>query len=104
MRFPKFITFKEGEHVFILQSAFPNYVGKLWKCETDWDLYQIKKELQAQVQGYRMMVTFVGTLEGNLVYLGDKKQQLQSLMNEMAFWYFMNRIDKDQKRYAKYKL
>jgi hypothetical protein len=103
MKFPPFITFKEDE-IYILQTAFPYYVGKLWKCETDYALSLIKKEIQCEISGYRMLISFVGTLEGNLVFLGDKRHQLQKLVQEMAFWYFLNRIDKDPKRYAKFKL
>lgn len=104
MGFPAFVTFKEGEFVYILQSAFPHYVGKVWRCETDYALSEIKKEIKCEVAGYRILISFVGTLEGNLVYLGDKQQQLQKIVADMAFFYFLHRIDPDLKRYSKYKI
>jgi len=103
MPFPRFITFKEGDFVYILQTAFPHYVAKVWKLDTDYAVFQIKREVKCEIPGYRVVVTFEGTLEGNLVFVGDQPQQFQKLIRDMG-GFLLLRIQNDPKRYAKFKI
>lgn len=103
MPFPRFVTFKEGDHIYMLQTAFPHYLAKIHRCMTDYELFRIKREVKCDIPGYRMTLTFEGTLEGNLVFVGDRPQQFRNLINEMASFYLL-RIQNDPKRYDKWKI
>jgi hypothetical protein len=103
MPFPRFITFKDGDPVYILLTSFPFYVGKVNKCETDYAMYQIKREVKCEIPGYRIVVTFEGTLEGNRVFVGDQPHQFIKLVREMGRFY-LQRIQNDPKRYQKWKI
>ena len=104
MKWPKFLTFKEGAYVYILQSAFPHYIGRVLRYDNDYTLDQAQGEPKARIEGYRIMVFFAGALQGNQVWGTTTPADLQKLINEMAGFYFSERICGDEKRYAKWKV
>jgi hypothetical protein len=103
MKLPAYITFKHEEDVYIAMTALPNYMARIRRYDNDWLLSQADGAIACPVNGYRILLIFCGTLQGNFVYLGDQVADLQKVVDKMAFWYFINRIDKDPKRYEKWK-
>lgn len=104
MRLSPYITFKHEEDIYIAQTAFPNYLACVRRYETDFEMRQTKTVVKCQVDGYRILLLFSGTLQGNFVYIGDQVKDLQKIVDQMAFWYFIHRVDKDRNRYNRWKL
>lgn len=108
MQLPKFVTFKEG-NVFILQTRFPNYIGRVCKFSDDyglWHYLHLSPPLAYQeILGYRILVAFAGTMEGNRVLAhGEMENEVAKLLEQMAEFYLLKRIMADEKRYLKYKV
>lgn len=104
MKLSPYITFKDGEEVYICQTFFPNYMARIRRFDDDYSLSKDTGIIKCQVEGYRILLSFAGTLHGNYVHMGDKGKELQKAIDKMTFWYFIYRVDPDQKRYAKWKL
>lgn len=98
-----FITYRENNDgelgYYILQRAFPNYIGRLTLISTE------KKLISSPIAGYHLYITFDGVLLGNYVP-GNKDvyEEIVSVFTEMARWYLSNRIMIDEKKYKKWKL
>jgi hypothetical protein len=97
-----FITFREplpsGEMgYFILQRAWPHYVGRIVTDHAD--IYLVG----AQVPHYWMWVSFSGTLQGNLVQAQQNViTEIRTVMTLMANWFEKERISPQPKKYAKW--
>lgn len=84
-------------------TSFPNYIARIRRYESDWALSQAPGEIKCQIDGYRILLTFAGALQGNFVFLGHQVPELQQIIAKMAFWYFLHRIDPDKDRYKRWK-
>lgn len=104
MKWPRFLTFKANECIYILQSAFPHYLGKVMRYDNDWTLDHAPGEPKCRIEGYRIVVFFGGALQGNRVWGETAPAQLQQLINEMAGFYFSERICADEKRFRRWKV
>jgi len=103
MRHP-FITYRETDkngilQYYILQRAFPHYIGLMATRPIEGSICQMP------VAGYRLYVTFDGTLMGNFIpAFKDSLQEVTAVMDEMAVWYAGNRIVENEKRYERFKI
>lgn len=102
-RIAPFITFRDNDGVtlryYILQRDFPHNVGVI--------LSQPNSEaiVQSPIPGYNLWVVFNGTLQGNFVQAKvDYQKELQVVYDNMAAWYWSERIAMDKKRYEKFKV
>ena len=99
-----YVTFREpleGQlQYFILQKAFPHFVGVLTYLPVDNRIIP-----SIPISGYNLWVTFNGTLRGNMIptYNNIDKEAMEAL-NAMAIWFYQNRILPDEKRYKKFKI
>lgn len=99
----KYITFTEldenGNKIFcILQRDFPHYLAIIntYPSEGNWN---------SAIGGYNMWVSFNGTLRGwFLPSYKDGSREIQMVLDDMALWYFENRINKDLQKYKKLKI
>lgn len=99
-----YITFRDVDNenklrYYILQREYPHYVGVLSeKPEAD-------PIGQGTVAKYNLWVIFAGTLRGNFIpAYQDVKKELSFIYQNMADWYYENRILKDESRYKKFKI
>lgn len=92
-----YFTFKDDEHVYILQRRFPHYLGRIqYTSETD-------PIIQGQIPMYRIFIVFAGQLDGNRILLNDDwKTQLNNIWESMCKWYREERIETMPERYKKY--
>lgn len=97
----KYITYREeynGELCyFILQKAFPNFVGRVVNYPVEGAL------ANAPIAGFNLWVTFAGRVDGN--FLPSEKDiltQIEAIFFSMAEWYFANRIEPHYKKYLKF--
>jgi len=97
-----FITYREddqtGVHYYILQKAFPNYVGRIQNVA---DLDSI---CCISIPGYSLHINFAGRIDGN--FIPNHKGALEDINNifvQMAEWYLKERINKQMDRYSKFK-
>ena len=99
-----FITFREVDdknilRYYILQKDFPHCLAVILSQPMPESL------CQSVVPGYNLWVVWDGTLRGNYVAAyPDYEKDLQFTMDNMAAWYFSERIEKDKKRYEKFKV
>lgn len=94
-----FLTFKEEGHIYILQTAFPHYLGKVTHAVDATALVQL------QLLGYHIFIDFAGTLGGNAILLNDNwKEQLKNVFQAMAEWYLKERVAIMLERFKKWKL
>ncbi len=99
-----FITYREPDEkgilrYYILQKEFPNNIG-LILAEPKYDAIA-----QSVVPGYNLWVVFNGTLLGNFVQAKvDYKKELQVTYDNMACWFWCDRIEPDKKRFEKFKV
>jgi len=99
-----FITYREEDEknvlrYYILQKDFPHSKGVI--------LSQPNHEAlcQSVVPGYNLWVVWDGTLRGNFVAAYPNYEiDMQLCFDSMASWYYSERILKDEKRYAKFKI
>ena len=98
-----FITFREEDRngklqLYILQREFPHFVGML----TD---RLINGRLQVPVTGHNLWIAFDGTLMGAFVPSYQRVyEEMAAAIGNMATWFYANRIEKDLKKYKKYKI
>jgi len=99
-----FITFREPDNdnvlrYYILQKDHPHNLGMV--------LSQPNHEAlcQSVIPGYNLYIVWVGTLRGNFVAAYPNYEvDMQLCFDSMASWYYSERILKDEKRYAKFKI
>lgn len=102
---PDFITYREpgvsGEHLeyYILQRAFPHYVGRLVA-------YPIEGALaNAAITDHHLHITFDGCLLGNFILANKGElESIAEIFSQMAEWYYVNRIAVDLKKYKKWRI
>ena len=98
-----FITFTEKDNnnkirFYILQRAFPNYIGEIILGEPLVDWY-------SAIPGYNMCICFAGTLGGALIpAVKNVTDEIISTMQTMALWYLANVISLNLNKYNKLKI
>ena len=100
----KYITYrelnKEGEHeYYILQKDFPHFCGLISTSP---------KEVfvpPSVVSGYNLWIVFNGCLRGFVMpsYNGIDNE-IMSILEDMAVWFYENRIVINEKKFKKFKL
>ena len=100
----QFITFRENDsndklQYYIVQRSFPHYVGLISNIPVS------EAMCCSPIPGYNLYIVFAGTLRGNVVPgYRDIAFDEQKTFNDMASWYYTERILKDEKRYKKLKI
>jgi hypothetical protein len=83
---------------FILQRDFPHYIGEIITIPKEGIIPPI------QITGYYLWVNFSGTLRGNSVPgYRNIGEDIKFVINDMALWYYANRVIPEQKKYKKFK-
>lgn len=96
-----YITFREGDNglqYYILQKEFPHYLCLI----TD---YRLNSAIPPhKIVGYNLWVNFNGTIRGMVVpgYF-DVQKDILFVMNDMADWFYANRIVPQDKKFKKFK-
>lgn len=100
----RYITFRDNDsngklQYYILQRDFPHYVGII-------SLAPISGAMCCSpVSGYNLFIVFAGVLRGDyLPAYSGMKQDIENVFNDMAAWYFDQRIRVNERRYEKYKI
>lgn len=99
-----FITYREPNEkneleYFILQRAFPNYIGRVVAYPVEGALANVP------VSAHHLYITFAGCLMGN--YIPGNKDELANIsfvFDKMSAWYYSNRIEVDLKKYKKWRV
>lgn len=96
-----FITFKDTEDgvdkYFILQRDFPHYLAAICYIPIADSICCIP------VSRHNLWITFQGTIRGNFVpSYKDAQEEIETIFNRMALWFYQNRIEKEPKRYKKW--
>ncbi len=99
-----FITYREPDEenrlcFYILQKAFPHYVGLLVSSPRENGL------VNAPIPGYKLWITYAGCLHGNF-FPGHSTAiaEVNQVFNLMAEWYYVNRIKIQPKKYKGFKI
>ncbi len=99
-----YITYRDTDNenqlrYYILQRQWPHYVGVISeRPEAD-------PIAQGTIGGYNLWVLFSGTLRGNFIpAFPDVQKEMSYIYQNMADWYYENRIKPDEKRYKKFKI
>lgn len=99
-----FITYRENDkkgilRYYILQKAHPHNLGVILSQPDHTAI------VQSPIPGYKLYVVFNGTLAGNFVHATlDYKKELQNIYDNMACWFYTERIITDRKRFEKFKV
>lgn len=97
-----YITFKDTDNqgelqYYILQRKFPHYIARIAYKPSDTALFYIS------ISGHHLYVTYAGTLQGNfLPGYKDAVEEMESVMTNMAEWFYANRVAIDLKKYKKW--
>lgn len=98
-----YITFRDLDNenqlqYYVLQRDFPHYIAQISTYPKENLIPSI------QITGYYLWIVFCGTLKGNLI-TGYKNtlEDIKFVMNDMAIWYYANRIVVNDKKYKKFK-
>lgn len=99
----KFITYREEDKngnlcYYILQKDFPHFVGIISTSPSEgtW---------QSAIPNYNLWVVYAGTIRGNFVpSYRNISEETQSVFDEMAHWYYANRICEEPNKYKKFKI
>lgn len=99
----KFITYREetenGLEYFILQKGFPHFVCKIS------DIPEKHFVDAMPITAYNLFLVFNFTLRGNLIpSYQNIDEEIKSTMQEMAAWFYEQRIINNEKKYKKWKL
>lgn len=99
----RYITFRDEEDkkpkYYILQRDFPHFIGEV---STTPDKHLVGA---TPIPGYKLWIVFQFCLRGKSVpSYRDLESIILNTMNDMASWYFQNRIETDQKRFLKFKI
>ena len=98
-----YITYRELDNAgelqyYILQRDFPHYIGLISTYPKENIILPI------QITGYYLWVNFDGTLRGDLIpNYRNISEDIKFVINEMAIWYYANRIVPKHKKYKKFK-
>jgi len=98
-----YITFRDKDEsgelqYYILQRDFPHMIGVLVT-------YPIKSLSCQPISGYNLFVKFDGCLRGKM--LPDYRNiadEIDTIMQTMAVWFYTERIVMDKKRFKKFKI
>lgn len=100
-----FITFRDTDknntlQYYILQREYPHYLAVIS------DHPVINKLGQSAVASHNLYIVHVGTLRGiNLIPAQNKVwEEIQSVCDQMAEWFYIHRILPDQKKYKKWRI
>lgn len=99
-----FITYREPDllgnaQYYILQKAHPNIIGILVTMPKPEAI------VNQPIAAYRLWVSFHGTLRENMIPAqSDIYNEIESVVSNMADWFYQERILKDNKRFKKWKL
>lgn len=98
-----FLTFREEQDgvlkYFILQKEFPHNMALIS------NLPDLNAIAQGTVPGYNLWIISCGVLRGNFIAVyPSSKEDRQLAFDEMAEWFHVERILKDEKRYEKFKI
>lgn len=100
----RYITFRDTNDkgdllYFILQRDFPHYNC----CLADQPIVNFVQPMP--ISSYNLWIVFVGTLRGNFIpYYQSIGDEIRAVMQDMAEWYFTERILKDEKKFKKWKI
>lgn len=94
-----YLTIKDGNHIYVLQRAFPHYLGKVQYTQDPGAV------IQGQIPMYNIFIVFAGTLGGNRLLLNDDwRTQLENVWEAMCRFYREERIEKMPGRFKRYKI
>jgi hypothetical protein len=99
-----FITFREKDkdgnlQYYVLQRAFPHYIGVVLNNPGSGLIGQ------SAIPGYTLWVVFDGTLMGNMIpNYRNVANEIQTVLDNMAAWYWSDRIILNEKKYSKFKI
>ena len=99
----KYVTFRDvndfGElQYYILQREFPHYLSVISTFPRESIISSIP------ITNYYLWVVFNGTLRGNLIPSHKNTlEDIKFVLNDMAIWYYANRIVPNEKKYKKFK-
>jgi hypothetical protein len=98
-----FITYREKDksgvlQYYVLQKEYPHFVGIISSIP-------ISGTWQSPIAGHNLWVVFNGTLRGNLIPAYQKiGDDIQASLDNMAAWFYNERIKPDEKKYSKFKI
>jgi hypothetical protein len=99
----KYITFRDFDDVgelryYILQKDYPHYISAISTLPKQSLISSI------QITNYYLWIEFMGTLRGSLVpNYRNITEDIKFVVNDMAIWYYANRIVPNEKKYKKFK-
>lgn len=98
-----FITYTETidgvKRYFILQKAFPNYVGEIKTFHKERSI------CYKPISGHMLWVDFAGRIDGNFVpAYKTALQEMDAIFEQMANWYYEHEILPNPKKYLKFKI
>jgi len=99
----KYLTYRETDSgnrlcYYILQKEFPHYKALLSVGKIEDALVSMP------ILGYNLYVNFNGVLRGNLIpNYNNVMDEIKMIMDEMADWFYHNRILIEPKKYNKFK-
>ena len=98
-----FITYREkdntgGVQYYILQKDFPHIIGRVSTIPGEGNWY-------SPIAGYNMYVVFNYTLRGRFIpNYKNIGEEISSVMDRMASWFYAEMILPDEKKYKKFKI
>lgn len=93
---------------FILQTAFPHYLGKVWIFKTEDELAAFLANrppaVGGKVNGFRVIVEGVGNLHNPTpkAYHNQNAETLARIYREMADYFFKSKIETNASYYRRY--
>lgn len=94
----QFITFRDEQKFFVLQTAFPHYLGEVIRGEKPEGVFV------ATVSGYRIYIRFSGALGGNRMLIMDNwKENMKSIITSMGDFYLGSRIAPEPKKFREWR-
>lgn len=98
-----FITYREKDssgvlQYYILQKDFPHINGLILNkpCEGNWC---------SPVPGYNLWIVFDYTIRGKMIpSYKNIREEISSVLDRMAAWFYAERIMQDEKKYKKFKI
>ena len=83
---------------YILQKEFPHCIGVISSHPVETTLCQV------EIPGYNMWVVFNYTLRGKVIpSYPDILVEIQRIVHEMAMWFLTERIEKEPKKFSKWR-
>jgi hypothetical protein len=98
MAHPVFITYKFEDRLYVCQCQWPHYQARV-------EHQPNHKYWTIQIAGYELHLNFAGTLAGNFLPMDMKAgSDIPKVMEQMGIFYLIERVEINQKRYAKFKI